>query len=238
MLSIIIPTREEERAIETTIKQFDSLQIPHEIIVADSGSKDGTVELSKALGARVVTYDDLEPTAGKNRNRGASIATGDYLVFIDCGVHIPEPERFFAHALSQFSKRPRLVGITGPQYASPAIATTADRISFFIFNLGIRFQNNVLHKGEASGKFMMVTRAAYIAVGGLREDIHTREDGDFFDRIAKQGNTYYDPSLVVYHDARRAHAIGWVSLWSMWIANSVSFMLTGKVLARDWKPIR
>lgn len=238
LLSIIIPTREEEVAIVSTITQFASVSVAHEVIVADDGSTDATVARAQEHADKVVLSKGGERTAGKTRNRGAKVATGKYLMFIDSGVTIINPESFFQKILLDFDTDSLLVGVAVGQRVPKTIETIPDMISFGILNTTLRFNNNVLGIGEASGKCMIVTQEAFLKVGGFREDIHTREDGDFFARIRKVGNTYYDPTLFVYHDARRAHAIGWTRLWWIWISNSVYFALTGKVLAKDWKPFR
>jgi glycosyltransferase involved in cell wall biosynthesis len=237
-LSIIIPTREEQDAIVATLTQFKDLQLSHEVIVADGGSVDETVIRATPYADKVVVFHDEERTAGKSRNRGAAVAQGTYLAFIDAGVRIPDSNAFFTQALSHFKNDPTLVGVAVGQKVPKDKRTFGDRVSFALLNTLLRLSNNVLGIGEASGKGMIVSRDAYMKVGGFREDLHTREDGDFFARIRKLGRTYYDPTLFVYHDARRAHAIGWIRLWGIWTINSVWFLLTGKVVAKDWKPFR
>jgi GT2 family glycosyltransferase len=64
-----------------------------------------------------------------------------------------------------------------------------------------------LHRGETSGKIMIVRRSAFDAVKGFREDLVTREDADFFLRLSRIGRTRYDPPLLIYHGARRAHKL-------------------------------
>src|SRR5438874_2570272 len=50
MISIIIPTLDEEKVIGRTLSLLKSqLTIPHEIIVSDGASKDKTVEIAKKL---------------------------------------------------------------------------------------------------------------------------------------------------------------------------------------------
>ena len=237
-LSIIIPAREEQEAITGTITQFKNVSASHEVIVADGGSKDETVMRARKYADAVVVFHDSPLTAGKSRNRGAKVATGTYLAFFDAGVSIPDPQAFFIQALSHFTKNPKLVGVAVGQRVPQEKATLADTVSFGILNTTLRLNNNVFGIGEASGKGMIVTHEAFQKIGGFREDIHTREDGDFFARIRKVGTTYYDPTLFVYHDARRAHALGWTRLWWIWISNSVYFAFTGKVLAKDWTPFR
>lgn len=239
MLSIIIPTREEARAVADTITQFKTLSIPHEIIVSDDGSSDNTVEVARAHGARVIEKSEYEKRSpARARNAGARATEGEILMFIDSSVEIPSLEAFVARALSQFEKDAELVALTGPQRAYPRIETWSDRVSFGIFNVILRIQNNIFHKGEASGKLMIVRREAFEHVGGLREDLVTREDGDFFERLSHIGRTHFDPELMIYHAARRAHAVGWARLWWIWIQNIVAFAILKRPIADDWTPVR
>ena len=237
-LFIIIPAREEESTIAQTLLQFKDLGIPHETIVSDARSKDRTVAIARETAHVTVVFDGTKHTAGIGRNDGAKAAHGEYLAFVDAGVEIPHPHAFFERALAHFEKDPLVVGVTGPQRAFPVIETWADRLSFGYFNAVIRFQNNVLGRGEASGKFILVSRTAFDKVGGFREDLVTREDGDFFYRLSKIGRTVFDPSLMIYHGARRAHALGWARLWWIWTVNTIGFMLFDKSVADDWTPIR
>ena len=85
---------------------------------------------------------------------------------------------------------------------------------------------------------MLVRRDDFQKINGFREDLHTREDGDFFARLSNIGATIFDPSLMVYHDARRPHRIGWARLWWIWTTNTLSVALFNKAVADDWTPIR
>src|SRR3989344_6746042 len=238
-LSIIIPAREEEKAIAKTLEQFkDKLLIRHETIVSDARGKDRAVAVARETAHVVVVFDGTKHTAGIGRNDGAKAAHGEYLAFVDADTEIPEPHAFFERAFRHFENDPDVVGVTGPQRAAPAVETWADRLSFGYLNAVIRFQNNVLGRGEASGKFMLVSRAAFEKVGGFREDLVTREDGDFFYRLSKIGRTVFDPSLMIYHGARRAHALGWARLWWIWTINVISVTLFDKALAADRTPMR
>ncbi|MFA5744798.1 MAG: glycosyltransferase [Candidatus Paceibacterota bacterium] len=239
MLSIVIPTREEEKIIAQTISQFrDKLLIPHEIIVSDGKSKDRTAEIARGLADKTIVFEGSKHTAGIGRNDGAKVAIGDYIAFVDSGVEIPDPNTFFERALAHFKNNPEIVGITGPQRAAPNIETWADRFSFGFSNAAIRFKNNVLHDGEALGKFMLVPRPTFEKIGGFRNDLATCEDSDFFYRLSRIGRTVFDPSLMIYHGARRAHTLGWMRLWWIWVTNVTSFALFNKAIADDWTPVR
>lgn len=238
-LSIIIPTREEESVIGEAINQFKkNLLFSHEVIVSDGGSADKTVERARIVADKVIIFSGNKHAAGIGRNDGAKIATGDYLAFLDADVRLNDPQSFFNKAFRHFEEDKNIVGITVRQRAFPNIETVGDKISFFILNTMIRFQNNVLNKGETSGKFMLVRRHAFDKINGFREDIVTREDGDFFYRLSKIGKTRYDKSLVVYHGARRAHKVGWIKLWTIWTLNMIYFGLFNKSYSKDWRPVR
>jgi glycosyltransferase involved in cell wall biosynthesis len=238
ILSIVIPAREEEKIIGTTITRLQArMKMSHEIIVSDDCSKDRTAAVAKETGARVVEFCDVRHTPGGSRNRGARVARGEFIAFIDADVNMLDPEAFYQRALKHFED-PDVVGVCGPQRTNPETETWADKISWGILNATLRFQNNVLHKGEASGKNMIVRKSAFQAVHGFREDIATREDGDFFARLSQIGRTIFDSKLVVYHGARRAHRVGWAKLWWIWTSNSVYFALFNRTIADDWTPVR
>lgn len=238
-LSIIIPAREEEKIIaETVCRLKEELTLEHEIIVSDARSQDRTVDEAKTCADRVVVYEgSVQHTASRGRNDGARVAHGEFYCFIDADAYIPDPDAFFGRALRHFQNH-SVVGVAVGQRAHKRIETWADRLSFGLLNLGLRIYNNVLHVGEASGKCLLVRRSAFLKIDGFREDLVTREDGDFFNRLSKIGRTVYDPKLVVYHGARRAHKLGWKRLWTIWLYETYHVARHNKASTKDWTPVR
>jgi glycosyltransferase involved in cell wall biosynthesis len=72
-VSVIIPAYNEENAVAGVVKavrlSLRRERIPHEILVVDDGSRDGTARQAQAAGAQVVPM-------GENRGYGASLKAG------------------------------------------------------------------------------------------------------------------------------------------------------------------
>lgn len=241
MISIVIPTFQEEKVIGLTLRSLKSrLTIPHEIIVSDGGSKDKTVDIAAEHADRVVVYSGTKrQTIAQGRNDGARVAQGEFLVFLDADCVIRDPDSFFRTASSAFESTTNLVALTALLRVLPENETSSDRIVSEIVNLVVVFKNNVLHKGEApGGEFQMVPKQAFDRVGGYREDLITREDRDLFFRLSKIGRTRCEPRLTVFHTGRRAHTIGWSRLIVLFLVNTISFHVRGRVHSKEWTPVR
>lgn len=87
--SVIIPAYNAEKVIGNCLNALRSQTAnPHEVIVVDDGSKDGTIEAARKFsGVRVITQKHRGPAAA--RNLGAKNASGDILLFTDADC-VPE----------------------------------------------------------------------------------------------------------------------------------------------------
>ena len=81
-LSVIIPSYNEEKYIEKTLKALKEQDYKNmEIIVVDSSTSEETRIISKKYADRTILLD--ERGVSKARNLGAQNASGDILIFID-----------------------------------------------------------------------------------------------------------------------------------------------------------
>lgn len=83
-ISVIVPALNEAGAIGEALK---SARGAFEVIVADGGSSDGTLEIAASLGAKVVS---TTPGRGLQMDAGAAESSGDALLFLHADSILPE----------------------------------------------------------------------------------------------------------------------------------------------------
>ena len=240
MISIIIPTLNEESILESTLDSLKKLtNLPYEIIISDGKSKDRTIEIARKYTDKIVIYNGQKrQTIGMGRNLGAKEASGDFLLFLDADMHIPDPNTFFTKALSFFKNNEKLVGITVYLKVFPEMATIGDKVFFWLFNRMVYFYNNILHYGASSGEFQLVRTSAFKKIGGFNENLVAGEDFEEFSRLSKIGQTKSIPFLTVLHTSRRAHKIGWPKLLYSWFINWLYATFLNKSRITEWEEVR
>jgi len=98
LASIVIRTLNEAAHLGDLLAMIARQQAPGietEVVVVDSGSTDGTVEIARSHGARLTTIDKREFSFGRSLNRGCDFARGEILVFIS-GHCVPVDDRWLA----------------------------------------------------------------------------------------------------------------------------------------------
>jgi rSAM/selenodomain-associated transferase 2 len=92
-LSVIIPALNEHQYMSDTIQAVRHNAIiggPHEIIVVDTGSVDGTPKIARELGVKLIEIRPEIAGRAQALNAGASISTGDVYLFLDADTILPE----------------------------------------------------------------------------------------------------------------------------------------------------
>ncbi|NPB07013.1 MAG: glycosyltransferase family 2 protein [Aquificae bacterium] len=101
MLTVLIRTRNEKENLPRVINSVRSLA--DEILVLDDRSTDGTPELARRLGARVVTDEEGLPL-GEKVNLGARLAKNEWVLLLDADEELSPALR---EAIRRELKNPR-----------------------------------------------------------------------------------------------------------------------------------
>lgn len=90
-ISVIVPMYNEARHITRTldsvIRAARAAAVDCELIVVDNGSTDRGPQQARERGAQVLLCPGI--SIGALRNRGAAVATGDCLAFLDADIEVP-----------------------------------------------------------------------------------------------------------------------------------------------------
>jgi glycosyltransferase involved in cell wall biosynthesis len=241
MISIIIPTLNEISTIKQTLERLRMIDgVQYEIIISDGGSSDGTIELARLLADRVIVHDGkLRQTIADGRNLGASIAKGEYLLFLDADVHLEGAEVFLKTLIQRFENNNKLVAATVRIKVLPEATTLTDKLlSTIMIDWPHYLNNNILKTGSSSGEVQFMRKSAFVQVGGFDGSLVSCEDVNMFERLAKIGQTKMFYDLAVYHSGRRFHKIGWFKVLLTWQINIFYYKFRGKAKSKVWTEVR
>ncbi|NYZ76377.1 glycosyltransferase [Candidatus Micrarchaeota archaeon] len=193
--SIIIPALNEEEYIAKTLESVrrQKTSLNYEIVVADNGSEDRTVEIAEKYADKVVVVKRRGIWIG--RNTGAENSRGNVLVFVDADTIIPPnyldavDAVLFDDSISglscafKFEKHSRILD---------AIEELSN--SYLLFK-------GVMGRGEILGFNNAVMRKIFFEVGGFPNQ--PMEDGAFARKLWEKGRVVYLPEPRVVTSARR-----------------------------------
>lgn len=209
LVSIIVPTLNEEKLIGATLSAIAALKGKKEIIVADGGSNDQTAEIAVVHGAHLVRGPRGR---GSQMRAAAASASGDVLWFLHAdtlppadALHaIEEALNYHAVAGGNF----RLV-FGGHSHGSKLLTAIYPHLRW----LGLCYGD--------SGVF--VRRSMYDAIGGMRP-YELFEDLDLVRRIRRAGGfVHLQTSLTT--SSRRFEQRNFGAMWLHWMMLQCLFWL-------------
>ncbi len=199
MISVIIPTLDEERSLPETIRSCREAG-PCEVVVADGGSKDRTLEVAGR-------HADAAISAPRGRasqmNAGAAVARGDILLFLHADTRLPP--RGLDSVLDAMKDRALVGGAFRIRLTASPGAGAGTRAALRIIGgaIGLRAR---LTRSCTGDQAMFLRTAAFRAAGGFPE-IPLMEDVELSGRMAREGKTVLLP-LQVRSSGRRWEAWG------------------------------
>ncbi len=240
MLSIIIPTLNEERLITATLSQFTAeiREAFHlKIILSDGGSADLTREIASDFNVEIVTHTkERRQTIAEGRNRGAEHASGELLMFLNADTRFVNTEKFFL-ALVETMRDPSVVAATCAVQIFPEEEIAIDRLFHLVHNAYCRFLN-LIGEGMGRGECQIIRKEIFDRVGGYNESIAAGEDYDLFRRVRRLGKISFLKKIILYESPRRFRKYGYARIVWGWTRNALSVSLRNKSSSEEWEAVR
>ena len=206
-ISLVIPMYNEARHIGRTLlaaqRAANAAGLECELIVADNGSKDQGPHIARQMGAQVLVLPGL--LIGALRNRGAAVATGEWLAFIDADIEVPEDWLTLLLSIQPAVQ----VDVLGLDLHTPAEAPW----------YASAWQRRTLRPNDETVKTvrwlpssnLLMRRPWFDKVRGFNENLRTGEDKDFTMRLSHSG-----ARLLSVNQSVALHW-GYESSWREWM---------------------
>ncbi|HEX5504832.1 MAG TPA: glycosyltransferase [Thermomicrobiales bacterium] len=181
-VSVVIPARDEEHYVRGALASVAAQRWPTgwlEVVVVDNGSADATADVVRAFAAaepRLAVRLVAEPVAGlaRAKNRGAAVARGRYVVFLDADSRLA-PDLVA-----------RVMARVAAGYPAGGIAVVADSTDWLdrgFFGL-MEFGKRLF---RIHAQMFYCARDLFARQGGFDEALHLAEDSEFLGRVARAG---------------------------------------------------
>ena len=175
-ISIIIPTYNEEEYLPKLLESIKSQDFTdYEIIVADAQSDDNTRNIAKEYGCVVVEGG----LPGPGRNRGAEVAQGEILLFLDSDLELTE--NYLSNVIEEFKSEDLGIAIT---QMTPLSEKKRDKYLHDLANWFMIAVENI--KPHGAGCYGIISKKElHDEVDGFDENLSFGEDTDYIERVAE-----------------------------------------------------
>ncbi len=200
MISILVPTLNEEARIGDTLRALQGLTGNKEILVADGGSDDRTAQISAEMGVQVIRSG---AGRGTQIRAAAAKAVGDALWIVHADAH---PEAGAIESIQVALQNTAVVGgnfslvFEGEHYSARQMTWIYPYLRW----LGVSY-------GDAG---IFIRRTVYNEIGGCRP-YPLFEDLDLIRRMKRHGR-FIHLQTRIFTSARRFAGNQYVKVWAIW----------------------
>lgn len=232
-VSIIIPTLNEEKYVESTLKALKNQDYrgKYEIIIADGMSKDNTVKIARKYGVKVILVK--KRGIATERNAGANFASGDILLFLDSDVTL------LPNALTDLLKAFKrnkvvVVGCT----ILPLSEKLTDYIIYWFFTQFAKITIKIKIP-QMGGLLFCIRKDVFKKIGGFDEELTAIEDYDLSKKIPKYGKIIFINKPLALVSTRRVKKWGFLKATCICLKLYFNYILFRKsIKPKDYEPVR
>ena len=243
LVSFVVPAYNEEALIASCLaairEEIARTRCRAEIIVVNNGSSDATRQIASSTPG-VTVVDEPQRGLVQARRAGCVASKGELIANIDADTILPEG--WLRTALSEFSRRPDLVALSGPvthydlDRWARLVAAGFYRWAYIV-HLLTRF---VLRTGSVMlGGNCIVSKRALEAAGGFNPEFRFwGEDAELARRLSKVGVVRFTLALSALSSGRRLAGEGLFRVLSRYSANYLWTLLFKQPFSTTWLDIR
>ena len=211
LVSFVIPVFNSERDIARCLLSIRHLHIPeraYEVLIMDNGSTDQTHQIMRQMGFPFQVIPRVNVST--LRNRGAALAQGAYVAFVDSDVELTP--NWLRGGLAAFTDK-RVVA-TGSFLDIPADATWVQK-TWSLHQRRHHLGGEARPVPWLGSANLLVRRDAFLAVSGFNEHLVTAEDVDICYRLGQHGLILYNPAMRAIHwgEAADVRTFGCKEVW-------------------------
>ncbi len=203
MISVIVPTCNEEQLLPGCLDSVSSQGVDCQLIVSDGGSTDDTLKIGRRYTDLVITR--ARPNLAKQLNAGASLASGHILLFLHAD------SRLFSGCLARLECLPeKIVG------GAFTMQLGGNRLFYRLLALGgnmyCRFSRTYF-----GDRGIFVRTRVFNQMGGYAE-LPIMSDVEFSRRLKSQGKTVLLPGQFISSSRKFEQERAWRSLYLIFYA--------------------
>lgn len=208
LVSIIIPVKNDSLLLKACLESISNLDYPKdrfEVIVADGMSTDGSAEVAKYYGAKVIL--NAKQTVSPGRNIAFKHAAGEIIAFTDADCVVDKA--WISNSLKYFADE-KIACVGGPNL-TPSDEGSFGKAVGFVFNQKI-FSAGSIHARESReimevksipGCNAIYRKDTLDKVMPINESLLTCDDTELNQRLIDKGyKLLYAPDVFVWHYRR------------------------------------
>lgn len=216
LVSVIVPAFNEKKHIKECLISIRNQSCSNiELIVVDDGSTDSTINISKKYADKLLTQKHQGPGAAKNR--GAKVARGDILVFIDSDMFLDE--NFVRNIIKPIVSGKAIATFNNQEYVA-----NPDNVWSKCFIVDNNLKNNLRVKKESktSTAFRAIRKKIFMDRGGYNARLGYVDDHFFMQE--EKTKAIVVENAICYH--YNSDSLREVFYSARWIGRSTNISMT------------